>query len=119
VSSGSLPPSDADAHGRVIGCFLCGSFAPLPQRWKQGRLQLDADGVRWGRGVAKRIEGSLLPAPLRIQAVRDIRGWERVHIKASFQVIEVETDQGRIRLAVARERVPVVVDHIRATEPRS
>jgi hypothetical protein len=117
MSNGQVPPRDAGSGGRVVGCFLCGTFAPLPRRWKQGRLQLDVDGVRWGPGLRRRDGGLLLPAPLTIQAVRDVRGWERVHIKAdSFQIIEVGTVQGEIRLAVPRERVPVVVDHIRASE---
>jgi hypothetical protein len=113
MSNGQLPPRDAGSGGRVIGCFLCATFAPLPRRWKQGRLQLDADGVRWGPGLRRRDGGSLLPSPLRVQTVRDVRGWERVHIKAdAFQIIEVGSDKGEIRLAVPRERVPVVVDHI-------
>jgi hypothetical protein len=115
MSNGQPPSPDAGSHGLVVGCFLCATFAPLPQRWKQGRLQLDVDGVRWGRGLIKREGGSLLPSPLTIQAVRDVHGWERIHIKAdAFQIVEVGTDQGEIRLAVPRERIAVVVEHIRA-----
>ena len=116
VSNGHLPPRDG---GPVVGCFLSATFEPLPKRWKQGRLQLDADGIRWGPGLRGRAGGLLLPSPLRIQAVRDVRGWERVHIKAAFQIIEVGTDHGELRLAVPHERVPVVVDHIRANEQPS
>jgi hypothetical protein len=118
VSSDPSPPRDTGSRGLVVGCFLSATFAPLPHRWKQGRLQLDVDGVRWGRGLAKRVEGSLLPSPLRIETVRDVRGWERVQLKDAFQVIEIDTDEGKLRLAVARERVPVVVEHIRANEQR-
>ncbi len=118
MSNGQASPPSEASPGRVVGCFLCGTFAPLPRRWKQGRLQLDADGVRWGPGLRRREGGSLLPSPLTVHAVRDVRGWERVHIKAgAFQILEVTTDQGEIRMAVPRERVPVVVDHIQATRP--
>jgi hypothetical protein len=120
MSNGQVPPRDAGTPGRVIGCFLCATFAPLPRRWKQGRLQLYADGVRWGPGLRRRDGGVLLPAPLTVRAVRDVRGWERVHLKAgAFQVIEVGAEPGEIRLAVPRERVPLVVDHMQATGPRS
>jgi hypothetical protein len=117
MADGQLPPSDAVSPGRVVACFLCATFAPLPPRWKQGRLQLDADGIRWGPGLRRRETGLLLPNPLRVQVVRDVRGWERLHIKANaFQIVEVATDQGQIRLAVSRESVSAVVDHMRATE---
>jgi hypothetical protein len=114
MSESRLPPGYEGLPGPVVGCFLCGTFAPLPQRWKQGRLQLDADGVRWGPGSRGRDVGSLLPSPLRIRTVREVRGWERIHIRSdAFQIVEVETDRGEIRVALPRERVPVVVDHIR------
>jgi len=120
MADGQLPPSDAVSPGRVVACFLCATFAPLPPRWKQGRLQLDVDGVRWGPGLRRRETGLLLPNPLRVQVVRDVRGWERLHIKANaFQIVEVGTDQGQIRLAVSRESVSAVVDHIRANEQHS
>src|SRR6476646_6948904 len=90
MADGQLPPSDAVSPGRVVACFLCATFAPLPPRWKQGRLQLDADGIRWGPGLRRRETGLLLPNPLRVQVVRDVRGWERLHIKANaFQIVEV------------------------------
>jgi len=120
MADGGLDPGDGDTRGRVVACFLCATFAPLPRRWKQGRLQLDADGVRWGPGLRRRDGGVLLPSPLEVQVVRDVRGWERVHVKAgAFQVVEVGSEQGEIRLAVPRERVPVVVDHIRASGQNS
>ena len=118
--NGQVPPRHESTPGRVVGCFLCATFAPLPRRWKQGRLQLDVDGIRWGPGLRRRDGGSLLPAPLTVGAVRDVHGWERVHIKAgAFQIIEVGAVQGEIRLAVPTERVPIVVDHIRTTGERS
>jgi hypothetical protein len=120
MSDEQLPPRDAGARGRVVACFLCATFAPLPPRWKQGRLQLDIDGVRFGPGFRGREGGSLLPRPLTIDAVREVRGWERIQIKGgAYQVIEVGTDQGGIRMAVPRERVGEVVDHIHATGPQS
>ena len=117
MSNGQVvPPSDPASPGRVVGCFLCATFAPLPRRWKQGRLQLDVDGIRWGPGLRRREGGSLLAGPLTVRTVRDVRGWERVHIKGgAFQIIEVGAEQGEIRLAVPKERVPIVVDHIRTT----
>src|SRR5476649_479284 len=106
-------PDDVTSRSPVVACFLCATFAPLPQRWKQGRLQLDVDGVRWAPGLRSREGGSLLPSPLRTESVRNVRGWERIHLKAdAFQVVEVKTDKGEIRLALPRDRVALVVDHI-------
>ena len=120
MPSGEVPPGDAASSGRVVACFLRATFAPLPPRWKQGRLQLDADGVRWGRGLRGREGALLLPSPLSVQAVRDARGWEKLHIKASaFQIVEVDTAEGAVHLALPQERVGVVVDHIRANEQPS
>jgi len=117
MSNGHVPPREATSGGPVVGCFLCGTFAPLPRRWKQGRVQLDVDGVRWAPGMRRRDCATLLASPLRVEAVRDVRGWERVHIRAdAFQIIEVGADQGEIRLAVPRQRVAIVVEHIRACE---
>ena len=114
MANGDLPPSDSGSRAPVVACFLCATFAPLPPRWKQGRLQLDADGIRWGPGLRGRQGGVLLSAPLSVKAVRDVRGWERLHIRNEFQIVEVDTEQGEVRVAVSRERVSVVVDHIRA-----
>jgi hypothetical protein len=117
VSDGEVSPDDAAAPGRVVACLLRATFAPLPPRWKQGRLQLDADGVRWGPGLRGREGAVLLPSPLRVQVVREAHGWEKLHIKAStYQIVEVESAEGAVHLALPRERVEVVVDHIRANE---
>ena len=120
MSHAEVPPDDAAVPGRVVVCLLRATFTPLPPRWKQGRLQLDADGVRWGRGLRGREGAVLLPAPLSVQAVRDARGWEKLHVKAStFQIVEVDSAEGAIHVAVPRARVEVVVDHIRANEQTS
>ena len=119
MSNQDPPASDPESRAPVVACFLCSTFAPLPPRWKQGRLQLDSDGVRWGPGSRGREGGVLLPSPLTVDAVREVRGWERLHIRREFQIIQVATGKGEVRLAVWRERVPVVVDHIRALEPPS
>ena len=103
VSADADPPRDAAAPVRVIACFLRATFVPLPPRWKQGRLQLEPNGIRWGPGMRGREGGLLLPSPLSVQAVREAHGWEKLHIKASaFQIVEVESAEGPIHVAIPR-----------------
>jgi hypothetical protein len=116
MPDGDPPPPATGPTSPVVACFLRATFSPLPPRWKQGRLQLDADGVRWGPGLKGREGGSLLPAPLLVQAVREAHGWEKLHIKAgAFQIVEVDTAEGAVHLALPRERIELVVDHIGST----
>jgi hypothetical protein len=117
------PASDEDRRaaagpeGRVITCFLSGSFDPLPGRWKQGGLHLDQAGARWAPGFHLRGGGSPLPSQVRVQTVREVMGREMLRIKPGvFQVIEADTERGYLRLAVPRDSVALVVERLTSGE---
>lgn len=102
-------------EGRLVTCLLRASFDPLPRRWNQGALQLDHDGARWAPGLRIRGGGCHLPLPVRVRAVREVTGGERLHIKPNFfQVIEAETERGELHLAVPRDSVSLVVERLTA-----
>jgi hypothetical protein len=101
-----------------VTCFLCASFEPFPRRWKQGGLHLSEDGVRWAPGLRLRGGGSPLPSPVVVGTVRGVVGRERMHVKAGFfQVIEATTDRGDLRMAVPKDSVALVVNHLRSGSP--
>jgi hypothetical protein len=53
--------------------------------------------------------------PVRVRAVREVTGGERLHIKPNFfQVIEAETERGELHLAVPRDSVSLVVERLTA-----
>ena len=61
-------------EGRLVTCFVCASFDPLPGKWKHGGLHLDQDGARWAPGFLLRGGGSPLPSPMRVQSVSRSHG---------------------------------------------
>jgi hypothetical protein len=104
----------AKADGLVVACFLRASLDAFPKTWKQGWLHLTQPTVCWARGMRQRTDGTALPEPLQVVAVRDVGGPGEWRLKRGFfKVIELETSAGPALLAVPTDSVALVVGRLR------
>jgi hypothetical protein len=110
----SDPTDDAHAaakskEGRIVTCHVRADFEPFPSRWRVGNLHLTESGVRWRKGIRARGGGEDVPQ-LTVRETRNVVGREALVIKRGlFQVIEADTERGRICLAVPTGSVNLVV----------
>jgi hypothetical protein len=96
------------SEGRMITCHVRANFEPFPSRWSVGNLHLVSGVARWRRGTRRRGGGDVVP-PIRVRTVRNVAGREALLIKKGlFRVIEAESDQGEICLAVPANSAELV-----------
>lgn len=104
---------DLDAARTDVGvsvtCFIRAGGPPLPQRWKQGVLEIRRGRLTWVPGLKPSGAGIAILPSARVLAVREVRGWEHLYVKARFfRVVEAVTETGPLWLGVPGDSVDLV-----------
>jgi hypothetical protein len=81
---------------------------PLARRWRQGFLDVHADGLIWRSRLGMPPRDHQLDG-LQIKARREPRGIERIMVNYHCQVLESELGGASLRLAVPRSYTPGVL----------
>ena len=97
------------ADGRSVSCFLRSGHDRTHRRFRQGVLRLDQNGVSWANGTRGRGSVINFKLPVDVRRVRAAGGRGEWNIKKGlFQVVEADTAEGLIELAVPEASVQIV-----------
>jgi hypothetical protein len=106
----AIGPDQVDFEAPASISYGTGS---LSRRWRQGFLDVHADGLVWRSRLGLPPRDHQLDG-LQIKARRDPRGIERIMVHHHCQVLECELGGASLRLAIPRSYIPAVLRRIKS-----